>query len=266
MPLDLERKRWEEQTLNPALKRTPERKTEFHTSSSIPLPRLLAPEDPDPDYVEKLGFPGEYPFTRGVQPTMYRGRLWTMRQYAGFGTAEETNARFRELLAAGQTGLSTAFDLPTQMGYDSDHPMAQGEVGRVGVAIDTVDDLADLFREIPLFLEMAPKFHWGEITKNIERLDETFLNNVLTRHRTGIQVLPSPAYLNGHVRPTPEIMSKLMALMRRMFVNPKSTSRRAAARSPASTSSWARPQATSALRCGSSSLRAIVSAWCTRSW
>ena len=96
------------------------------------------------------GEPGAWPFTRGVQPTMYTGRLWTMRQYAGFGTAEETNARFRALLAAGQTGLSTAFDLPTQMGYDSDHPMAEGEVGRVGVAIDTVDDLAALFRGIPL--------------------------------------------------------------------------------------------------------------------
>ncbi len=94
--------------------------------------------------------PGEFPFTRGIYPTMYRGRLWTMRQYAGFGTADETNRRFHELLDAGQTGLSTAFDLPTQMGYDSDHPMAEGEVGRVGVAIDTVDDLADLFRGIPL--------------------------------------------------------------------------------------------------------------------
>jgi methylmalonyl-CoA mutase N-terminal domain/subunit len=93
---------------------------------------------------------GEFPFTRGIYPTMYTTRLWTMRQYAGFGTAEETNARFRQLLAAGQSGLSTAFDLPTQMGYDSDHPMAEGEVGRVGVAIDTVDDLATLFREIPL--------------------------------------------------------------------------------------------------------------------
>ena len=98
----------------------------------------------------RLGEPGMWPYTRGVQPSMYTGRLWTMRQYAGFGTAEETNARFRSLLAAGQTGLSTAFDLPTQMGYDSDHPMAEGEVGRVGVAIDTVDDLADLFRGIPL--------------------------------------------------------------------------------------------------------------------
>src|SRR5207237_1324473 len=94
--------------------------------------------------------PGEWPFTRGIYPTMYRGRLWTMRQYAGFGTAEQTNARFRHLLAAGQTGLSVAFDLPTQMGYDSDHPMAEGEVGRAGVAIDTVDDLERLFHDIPL--------------------------------------------------------------------------------------------------------------------
>src|SRR5207245_149387 len=94
--------------------------------------------------------PGAFPFTRGVHPTMYRGKLWTMRQYAGFGTAEETNARFRHLLAAGQTGLSVAFDLPTQMGYDSDHPTAEGEVGRAGVAIDTVDDLERLFHGIPL--------------------------------------------------------------------------------------------------------------------
>ena len=102
------------------------------------------------DPAQQLGEPGNFPFTRGVHPTMYRGRLWTMRQYAGFGTAEETNARFRHLLAAGQTGLSVAFDLPTQMGYDSDHPMAEGEVGRAGVAIDTVDDLERLFHEIPL--------------------------------------------------------------------------------------------------------------------
>jgi methylmalonyl-CoA mutase N-terminal domain/subunit len=98
----------------------------------------------------ELGQPGQFPFTRGVYPAMYTGRLWTMRQYAGFGTAEETNERFRHLLAAGQSGLSTAFDLPTQMGYDSDHPMAEGEVGRVGVAVDTVEDLHDLFRQIPL--------------------------------------------------------------------------------------------------------------------
>jgi methylmalonyl-CoA mutase, N-terminal domain len=111
---------------------------------------VYGPEDWAGDPVRDLGRPGEFPFTRGPYANMYTGRLWTMRQYAGFGTAQETNRRFRQLLAAGQMGLSTAFDLPTQMGYDSDHPMAQGEVGRVGVAIDTVDDLADLFREIPL--------------------------------------------------------------------------------------------------------------------
>jgi len=108
------------------------------------------PEDSDGEYDRDVGAPGRFPFTRGLHPDMYRGRLWTMRQYAGFGTAEETNARFRHLLAAGQTGLSVAFDLPTQMGYDSDHPKASGEVGRVGVAIDTVDDLERLFHEIPL--------------------------------------------------------------------------------------------------------------------
>ncbi len=111
---------------------------------------LYGPEDWAGDPVADLGRPGEFPFTRGPYPNMYAGRLWTMRQYAGFGTAQETNERFRQLLAAGQSGLSTAFDLPTQMGYDSDHPMAQGEVGRVGVAIDTVEDLKVLFRDIPL--------------------------------------------------------------------------------------------------------------------
>ncbi|HEY3013346.1 MAG TPA: methylmalonyl-CoA mutase family protein [Gemmatimonadales bacterium] len=111
---------------------------------------VYGPEDWTGDPARDLGRPGEFPFTRGPYPNMYAGRLWTMRQYAGFGTAQDTNRRFRQLLAAGQMGLSTAFDLPTQMGYDSDHPMALGEVGRVGVAIDTVDDLAELFREIPL--------------------------------------------------------------------------------------------------------------------
>ena len=111
---------------------------------------VYGPEDWAGDPARDLGQPGEFPFTRGPYPNMYTGRLWTMRQYAGFGTAQETNERFRQLLAAGQVGLSTAFDLPTQMGYDSDHPMAQGEVGRVGVAIDTVEDLQTLFREIPL--------------------------------------------------------------------------------------------------------------------
>ncbi|MGH7538562.1 MAG: methylmalonyl-CoA mutase family protein, partial [Gemmatimonadales bacterium] len=111
---------------------------------------VYGPADWGGDPGADLGAPGAFPFTRGPHPTMYRGRLWTMRQYAGFGTAEETNTRFRHLLAAGQTGLSVAFDLPTQMGYDSDHPMAEGEVGRAGVAIDTVDDLERLFHEIPL--------------------------------------------------------------------------------------------------------------------
>jgi methylmalonyl-CoA mutase N-terminal domain/subunit len=111
---------------------------------------VYGPDDWHAEFARELGAPGAFPYTRGVHPTMYRGKLWTMRQYAGFGTAEETNARFRHLLAAGQTGLSVAFDLPTQMGYDSDHPMAEGEVGRAGVAIDTVEDLARLFEGIPL--------------------------------------------------------------------------------------------------------------------
>ena len=150
MTLEEEQQRWEEETLQPALKRSPERNTEFTTLSGIPVPRLLPPPDPDPDYLEKLGFPGEYPFTRGVQPTMYRGRLWTMRQYAGYASAEESNRRYRYLLEQGQTGLSVAFDLPTQIGYDADDPIAEGEVGKVGVAISTLDDMATLFREIPL--------------------------------------------------------------------------------------------------------------------
>ena len=111
---------------------------------------MYGPGDLPPDLEGRLGAPGAFPYARGIHASMYRGRLWTMRQYAGYGTAEETNARFRELLAAGQTGLSTAFDLPTQMGYDSDHPLAAGEVGRAGVAINTVDDLARVFEGIPL--------------------------------------------------------------------------------------------------------------------
>jgi len=150
MAFENEQEHWEEETLNPTLKRFPERKTEFNTSSGIPLPRLLAPPDPDADYAERLGFPGEYPFTRGVQPTMYRGRLWTMRQYAGYATAEESNHRYRYLLEQGQTGLSVAFDLPTQIGYDADDPIAAGEVGKVGVSISSLEDMQTLFREIPL--------------------------------------------------------------------------------------------------------------------
>ncbi|MFQ6093039.1 MAG: methylmalonyl-CoA mutase [bacterium] len=128
-----------------------ERKADFLTSSGIPIRRLYTPEDIEGlDYEADLGLPGEYPFTRGVQPTMYRGRLWTMRQYAGYGTAEETNLRYHYLLDHGQTGLSVAFDLPTQMGYDSDHPLAEGEVGKTGVAVDSLEDMERLFEGIPL--------------------------------------------------------------------------------------------------------------------
>ncbi len=145
------RKQWEEQTLKPALGRAAERPGLFADSSGSPLERLHTPADTAAiDYVRDLGFPGEFPFTRGVQPTMYRGRLWTMRQYAGFGSASETNRRFRYLLEHGQSGLSVAFDLPTQMGYDADHEVARSEVGKVGVAISSVEDLAALFEAIPL--------------------------------------------------------------------------------------------------------------------
>jgi methylmalonyl-CoA mutase N-terminal domain/subunit len=131
-------------------KKAQERKAQFTTSSGIPLERVYRPEDAPIDYARDLGEPGEYPFTRGVQPTMYRGRLWTMRQYAGYATAEESNARYRYLLDQGQTGLSVAFDLPTQIGYDADDPMALGEVGKVGVSISSVHDMARLFEGIPL--------------------------------------------------------------------------------------------------------------------
>jgi methylmalonyl-CoA mutase N-terminal domain/subunit len=141
---------WQQRAVEPVLKKYPERRERFATTSDIEVDRLYTPGDARIDYEQDLGYPGEYPYTRGVQPTMYRGRFWTMRQYAGFGTAGETNERFHLLLDAGQTGLSTAFDLPTQMGYDSDHSMAAGEVGRVGVAIDTVEDMRTLLRGIPL--------------------------------------------------------------------------------------------------------------------
>ncbi len=142
---------WTEGPLRESLARLPERSARFETPNGIPIERLYTPLDVQGiPYVEDLGFPGAYPFTRGVQPTMYRSRLWTMRQYAGFGDARETNRRLRYLLDRGQTGLSVAFDLPTQMGYDSDHALAQGEVGRVGVAIDTVDDMQALLADLPL--------------------------------------------------------------------------------------------------------------------
>ncbi len=149
--LEQERTVWEGEKVKKALAKAPERQEHFETHSGIPVERLYTPLDLDEwDYRAKLGFPGEYPFTRGIQPTMYRGRLWTMRQYAGFGTAEETNRRFRYLLEQGQTGLSVAFDLPTQIGYDSDAPEAHGEVGKVGVAIDSLEDMERLLEGIPL--------------------------------------------------------------------------------------------------------------------
>jgi methylmalonyl-CoA mutase N-terminal domain/subunit len=142
---------WEDTTLKKALSRAPERKDTFQTSSGIPIKRLYTADDTVAhNYQKALSFPGQYPFTRGVQPTMYRGRFWTMRQYAGFGTAEESNERYRYLLDQGQTGLSVAFDLPTQMGRDSDHVLAAGEVGRAGVAIDSLADMETLLNGIPL--------------------------------------------------------------------------------------------------------------------
>jgi len=149
MMVEKERKRWEESVLKPMEGELAPRKQEFKTISGVEVDNLYLP-DSGFDYEEKLGFPGEYPFTRGVQPNMYRGRLWTMRQYSGYGTAQESNERYRYLLSQGTTGLSVAFDLPTQIGYDSDHPLAQGEVGKVGVAINSVQDMEILFRDIPL--------------------------------------------------------------------------------------------------------------------
>jgi methylmalonyl-CoA mutase N-terminal domain/subunit len=148
MDIEEEFKRWQDKTLGPVVRKFPERKDEFSTSSGNPIPRISVPLERD--YIEDLGFPGEYPFTRGIQPTMYRGRFWTMRQYAGFASAEESNQRYRYLLLQGQTGLSVAFDLPTQIGYDSDDPMASGEVGKVGVAISSLEDMETLFHDIPL--------------------------------------------------------------------------------------------------------------------
>ena len=144
-------KHWEEALVRKTLEKFPERQEEFLTGSDLPVDRLYLPGDTSENhYLEAIGFPGRYPFTRGVQPTMYRGRLWTMRQYAGFGSAEESNKRYKYLLDHGQDGLSIAFDLPSQIGYDSDHPLSWGEVGKVGVAIDTLKDFEILFDGIPL--------------------------------------------------------------------------------------------------------------------
>jgi methylmalonyl-CoA mutase N-terminal domain/subunit len=141
---------WEENELAKSLARFPERREKFTNHGGEEVPRVAMPETFDDAYLENIGFPGRYPFTRGVQPTMYRGRLWTMRQYAGFATAAETNKRYRYLLEQGTSGLSVAFDLPTQIGYDSDDPMSVGEVGKVGVAIDSLADMETLFDQIPL--------------------------------------------------------------------------------------------------------------------
>jgi methylmalonyl-CoA mutase N-terminal domain/subunit len=148
--LKQQQEKWNQKTEG-KLAKAPERKKAFTTLSGIPVARLYTSADlPEFDDSLDLGFPGEYPYTRGVQPTMYRGRFWTMRQYAGFATAEESNRRYKYLLDQGQTGLSVAFDLPTQIGYDSDHPLSQGEVGKVGVAIDSLADMETLFDGIPL--------------------------------------------------------------------------------------------------------------------
>ncbi len=146
-----EKEKWEQGPVQKTLSKAPERRPSFTSISNIPVERLYTPIDnAGMDYERDLGFPGQYPFTRGVQPTMYRGRYWTMRQYAGFGSAKESNARYRYLLGQGQTGLSVAFDLPTQAGYDSDHALSMGEVGKVGVAIDSIEDMKVLFDGIPL--------------------------------------------------------------------------------------------------------------------
>ena len=149
--LEKKKQDWEQNTLKKTLDKNPERQEGFVSASWLPIERIYLPQfDSAQSYLEKSGLPGTYPFTRGVQPTMYRGRFWTMRQYAGFGTAEESNKRYKYLLQQGQTGLSVAFDLPTQIGYDSDDPHSIGEVGKVGVAIDSLQDMETLFAGIPL--------------------------------------------------------------------------------------------------------------------
>ncbi len=150
MSKDQAKKRWVDETYHPTVKRFPERKPGFQTLSGIPLEPIYTPPTDDPAYLEREGFPGEYPFTRGIHASMYRNRLWTMRQYAGYASAEESNQRYRYLLEQGQTGLSVAFDLPTQIGYDADDPIAAGEVGKVGVSISSIRDMETLFQGIPL--------------------------------------------------------------------------------------------------------------------
>src|SRR5690606_1103284 len=149
--LAAEKARWEQTTLKAVLDRQPERRETFMTTSSVPVERLYAPSDlPGFSYMDELGFPGEYPYTRGIHATMHRGRLWTMRMFAGFGTAEETNERFKYLLSKGQDGLSVAFDMPTLYGYDTDAPEALGEFGKCGVAVSSLKDMELLFDGIPM--------------------------------------------------------------------------------------------------------------------
>jgi methylmalonyl-CoA mutase N-terminal domain/subunit len=149
--IEAERRRWETEVVEPMLSKSPERKDVFTTPSGAIVERIYTPADvASLDYIRDLGFPGAFPYTRGVHPTSHRGRLWTMRQYAGFGAASETNRRFRYLLSQGQSGLSVAFDLPTQMGYDADCEVARSEAGKVGVAISSIEDMRDLFEAIPL--------------------------------------------------------------------------------------------------------------------
>jgi len=150
-PAEIERERWEEETLKPALEKHPERKKSFQTVSLDEVERLYTPADTaDLDFTRDVAFPGEFPYTRGIHPTGYRGKLWTMRQFAGFSTPEETNARFKYLMEQGQTGLSVAYDLPTLMGYDADSPLSEGEVGKCGVAVSSLSDMEVLFDGIPL--------------------------------------------------------------------------------------------------------------------
>src|SRR4026207_283529 len=150
-PVETEKERWEEETLEPGLSKHPERKKSFQTVSLEEVNRLYTPADIEgQDFSRDISFPGEFPYTRGIHPTGYRGKLWTMRQFAGFSTPEETNSRFKYLLAQGQNGLSVAYDLPTLMGYDADSLLSEGEVGKCGVAVSSLADMEVLFDEIPL--------------------------------------------------------------------------------------------------------------------
>src|SRR3990170_9058557 len=152
--LEKELRRWEATTLKDALKALPERRKEFVTTSSRAVKRLYTPLDLPDTFLERLGKPGEYPFTRGIHPTMYRGRLWTMRLFAGYGSAEDTNERFKYLIAHGETGLSVAFDMPTLYGYDTDEPEAKGEFGTCGVAVSSLEDMQTLFSGIDVGREI----------------------------------------------------------------------------------------------------------------